>query len=95
MSQLMDEKLTRDPGGRLALWLFYGFCVYSVWAMARYFWVVSNVQPSVGNSVNGEMGSTTGMWLGALCGFMVLGGVCALLGALAWYTRPNKPRRQD
>lgn len=86
MSQLMDVKPSRDPGGRLALWLFYGFCLYSVWAMVRYFWVVSAVDPGGA----GELGSSSGIWLGALWGFLVLGGICALLGVLAWYTRPRQ-----
>ncbi|MBJ3814729.1 hypothetical protein F9C28_07290 [Shimwellia pseudoproteus] len=90
MSQVMDEKPTRDPGGRLALWLFYGFCLYSVWAMGRYFWVVGGTDPATSGAGASELNSATGIWLGALCGFMVLGGVCALLGALVWYTRPRR-----
>ncbi|WP_058911218.1 cell division protein DrpB [Entomohabitans teleogrylli] len=87
----MDEKISRNPGGRLALWLFYGFCVWSLWVMARYFWVVSSIDSSVG----GDMGSTSGKWLGALLGFMVLGSVGALLGWLAWYTRPRGGPQQE
>ncbi len=80
MSEVMDAKPTRTPGGKLALWLFYGFCLYTFWAMLRYFWVVSDV-------TGGEMASLGGKLLGALMGFLVLGTVAALLGGLAWYTR--------
>ncbi|OAT26818.1 hypothetical protein M976_02593 [Buttiauxella ferragutiae ATCC 51602] len=51
-----------------------------VWAVLRYFWVVSNV-------TSGDMGSMAGKLLGALMGLLVLGAVAALLGGLAWYTR--------
>jgi hypothetical protein len=76
----MDAKPTRTPGGKLALWLFYGFCLYTVWSVLRYFWVVSDV-------TDGDMGSLGGKLLGALMGLLVLGSVAGLLGWLAWYTR--------
>ncbi|MGL4719498.1 MAG: cell division protein DrpB, partial [Kluyvera intermedia] len=34
----MEERMNRSPGGRLALWVFYAFCGYFVWAMVRYIW---------------------------------------------------------
>jgi len=34
------------------------------------------------------MASASGRWLGALLGAAVLGAIGALLGAIAWYTRP-------
>ena len=42
-----------------------------------------------GATIDGELGSTAGKWIGALLGFLVLGIVGAILGAIAWYTRPN------
>jgi|GEM_PF-330746 len=86
----MDEKMYRSPGGKLALWLFYAFCGYFAWAMVRYFWVVSHVQSIPGATVDGDWGTMTGKWLGALLGFLVLSTVTLLLGALAWYTRPRQ-----
>lgn len=80
MSEVMDAKPTRTPGGKLALWLFYGFCLYTVWSVLKYFWVISNV-------TDGDMGSLGGKLLGALMGLLVLGSVAAVLGGLAWYTR--------
>lgn len=80
MSEVMDAKPTRTPGGKLALWLFYGFCLYTVWSVLKYFWVISNV-------TDGDMGSLAGKLLGALMGLLVLGSVAAVLGGLAWYTR--------
>jgi hypothetical protein len=82
MSNVKDKKPVRTPGGKIALWLFYGFCLYIVWAMVRYFWVVSSV-------TGGEMGSLGGKLLGALMGLLVLGSVAAVLGWIAWYTRPR------
>jgi hypothetical protein len=82
MSKIKEAQPTRTPGGKIALWLFYGFCLYIVWAMARYFWVVSSV-------TGGELGSFGGKLLGALAGLAVLGTVAAVLGWVAWYTRPQ------
>lgn len=76
MSNVKDAKPTRTPGGKIALWLFYGFCLYIVWAMVRYFWVVRDVSGSFG-----------GKLLGALLGLLVLGSVAAVLGWVAWFTR--------
>lgn len=78
----MDAKPTRSPGGKIALWLFYAFCLYIVWAMVRYFWVVSGV-------TSGDLGTFGGKLLGALMGLLVLGSVAAVLGWVAWYTRPR------
>jgi hypothetical protein len=83
------ERVTRGPGGTLALWLFYAFCGYVVWAMLRYIWVVSQIDPVPGATLDGELGSTTGKWLGALLGFLVLSVVGIILGGIAWYTRPR------
>ncbi|WP_146050917.1 cell division protein DrpB [Citrobacter amalonaticus] len=85
----MEEKATRSLGGKLALWVFYAFCGYFVWAMVRYAWVVSflNAVPVAG--FESDLGSTAGKWLGALLGFMVLGVVGVMLGGIAWYTRPR------
>ncbi|STW06161.1 putative outer membrane protein N precursor [Klebsiella grimontii] len=39
----MEDKAKRSPGGKLALWAFYAFCGYFLWAMARYWWVVGQI----------------------------------------------------
>ena len=85
----MERKYERSLGGKLALWVFYAFCGYFVWAMARYLWVISKVNSLPGPLVDGDLGSTSGKWLGALIGFLVLGAVGAILGSIAWYTRPR------
>ena len=85
----MEDKAKRSPGGKLALWAFYAFCGYFLWAMARYWWVVGKIESVPGATLDGELGSTAGKWIGALLGFLVLGIVGTLLGAIAWYTRPN------
>ncbi|WP_455428308.1 cell division protein DrpB [Dryocola sp. LX212] len=79
----MDAKPTRSPGGKLALWLFYAYCLYIVWTMVKYFWVVSSV-------TEGDMGSFAGKLMGALMGLLVLGSVAAVLGWVVWYTRPRQ-----
>lgn len=91
----MEERIERGPGGKLALWVFYAFCCYFVWAMAHYVWVISEVQSIPGATIDGEMGSTTGKWIGALLGFLVLGIVGALLGGIAWYTRPRNLQQEE
>lgn len=84
-----ETRATRGPGGKLALWVFYAFCGYFVWAMLRYVWVVSQIDPIPGATLDTELGSTAGKWLGALLGFIVLSVVGALLGGIAWFTRPR------
>ena len=39
-----------------------------------------------------DLGSTAGKWLGALVGFLFMALVGALLGGIAWYTRPRPVR---
>lgn len=85
----MNQKYDRSLGGKLALWVFWAFCGYFLWAMARYVWVISKVSSISGALVEGDVGSTTGKWLGALLGFLVLGTVGLILGGIAWYTRPR------
>lgn len=86
----MEETMTRGPGGKLALWVFYAFCGYFIWAMVRYFWVISEVETIPGATLDGEIASTSGKFLCALLGFIVLGIVGAILGGIAWYTRPRQ-----
>lgn len=85
----MNQKYDRSLGGKLALWVFWAFCGYFLWAMVRYVWVISKVSSISGSLVEGDVGSTTGKWLGALLGFLVLGTVGLILGGIAWYTRPR------
>lgn len=87
---MLDERASRGPGGMLALWVFYAFCGYFIWAMLRYVWVVSQIDPIPGAMPEGELGSTMGKWLGALFGFLMLSVVGAILGGIAWYTRPRR-----
>jgi hypothetical protein len=89
----MEQNIDRSLGGKLALWLFYAFCGYFMWAMVRYVWVVSNISAVSGSVVEGDLGSTSGKWLGALLGFLVLGAVGLILGGIAWYTRPRTDRQ--
>jgi len=85
----MEQKHDRSLGGKLALWVFYAFCGYFIWAMARYLWIVSKVTSVPGPLIEGDLGSTSGKWLSALFGFLLLSAVGAILGAIAWYTRPR------
>ncbi|HED1421474.1 TPA: hypothetical protein R4S64_003525 [Kluyvera georgiana] len=91
----MEERMDRGPGGKLALWVFYAFCGYFVWAMGHYIWVISDVQTIPGATIDGEIGSTSGKWLGALLGFLVLSVVGGLLGGIAWYTCPRQAAREE
>ena len=78
----MEGKVQRSWGGKLALWAFYAFCCYFIWMMARFLWVVSDIQT--------PPGAESGQWISALLGAVVLGSVGVLLGAIAWYTRPRE-----
>ncbi len=91
-STKMEERLSRSPGGKLALWAFYTWCGYFVWAMARYIWVMSRIPDAPVSGFESDLGSTAGKWLGALVGFLFMALVRALLGSIAWYTRPRPAR---
>ncbi|VEA16771.1 membrane protein [Salmonella enterica subsp. enterica] len=39
-----EDNATRSMGGKLALWVFYTFCGYFIWAMARCVWLMSAIQ---------------------------------------------------
>lgn len=85
----MEDKPLRSPGGKLALWLFYGWCGYFIWAMVRYFWVVSAIQVTPGVTLDGDMGTLSGKLMGALAGSLVFVVVGSILAGIAWYTRPR------
>lgn len=91
----MKENTTRSLGGKLALWVFYAFCAYFVWAMIRYAWVINHIQSIPVAGFDNELVSTSGKWMGALLGFLVLGVVGLILGGIAWYTRPRRPWREE
>lgn len=85
----MEERSQRSPGGKLALWAFYAFCGYFIWVMARYLWVISDIQAPPGATSEWSMTTTSGKWLGALLGAAVMSAIGSVLGAVAWYTRPR------
>ena len=60
-----------------------------------YLWVISDVQSIPGATIDGEIGSSMGKWIGALLGFLVLSIVGALLGGIAWYTRPRRLEQEE
>lgn len=84
----MEQKAQRSLGGKLALWVFYAYFLYAIWLILRYCWVVSAIEALPGAAADWSMASASGRWLGALLGAAVLGAIGALLGAIAWYTRP-------
>ncbi|EHV3523923.1 hypothetical protein K0N23_001598 [Salmonella enterica] len=83
-----EDNSTRSMGGKLALWVFYTFCGYFIWAMARCVWLMSAIQTEPVLGPISTPGSTTEKWLNALS----LGVVWLILGSIAWYTRPRKNR---
>ncbi|MTH48047.1 cell division protein DrpB [Intestinirhabdus alba] len=90
----MEEKASRSMGGKLALWVFYAFCGYFLWAMARYVLAISRGETE-GVQVSGlavEFGANVGIWPDALLDFLVSGLVGLILGGIAWYTRPRGER---
>ena len=47
-----------SSGGKLALWAFYTWCGYFVWAMARYIWVMSRIPDAPVSGFESDLGST-------------------------------------
>ncbi|MCV3255425.1 cell division protein DrpB, partial [Escherichia albertii] len=60
--------------------------------MARYVWVMSRIPDAPVSGFESDLGSTAGKLLGALVGFLFMALVGALLGGIAWYTRPRPVR---
>lgn len=87
---IMDDKAVRSLGGKLALWVFWIFCVYFVWSVLNDIWPVSQTNLPAGFNT-GTVGTATGSWLNSIFGVLVLAVVGAILGAIAWYTRPQDP----
>ncbi|WP_342324713.1 cell division protein DrpB [Kosakonia sp. BYX6] len=85
----MEDRAVRSMGGKLALWVFWIFCVYFCWTLLNDIWLASQINVPSGFA-NGAV-STAGNWLNTVSGIIVLGVVGAILGAIAWYTRPRDP----
>lgn len=75
-----EDNATRSMGGKLALWVFYTFCGYFIWAMARCIWLMSAIQTEPVLGPTSAPGSATEKWLNALS----LGVVWLILGSIAW-----------
>lgn len=54
-----EDNATRSMGGKLALWVFYTFCGYFIWAMARCVWLMSAIQTEPVLGPISTPGSTT------------------------------------
>lgn len=61
-----EDNATRSMGGKLALWVFYTFCGYFIWAMARCVWLMSAIQTEPVLGPISTPGSATEKWLNAL-----------------------------
>ncbi len=86
----MEDNGQRSLGGKLALWVFWIFCTYFIWSVLNDVWPVSQASSPAGfNSGAGR--SVAGGWLTTLFGVVVLAIVGTILGAIAWYTRPQQP----
>ncbi|WP_222118989.1 cell division protein DrpB [Raoultella ornithinolytica] len=75
------------------MWVFYAFCGYFLWAMARYWWVVGKIE-----SV--PVRQLTAIWdRRQVSGLALCSGSCAergwrYSGGDSWYTRPD-PRMHE
>ncbi|MQH60614.1 hypothetical protein EI053_36460, partial [Escherichia coli] len=58
----------------------------------RYIWVMSRIPDAPVSGFESDLGSPAGKWIGALVGFLFMALVGALLGSIAWYTRPRPAR---
>lgn len=83
----MEERFFRSFGGKLVLWVFYIWCGYFVWVMARYIWVMSRIFDVFVSGFESDLGFIAGKWLGVLVGFLFMVLVGVLLGSIVWYIR--------
>ncbi|MDH6940533.1 cell division protein DrpB [Escherichia coli] len=76
----------------MANWLC-GLSIHGVAISSGQWRVTSGGEPDAPVSgFESDLGSTAGKWLGALVGFLFMALVGALLGCIAWYTRPRPAR---
>lgn len=81
----MEDKAKRSLGGKLALWVFWIFCVWFIWSLLDDIWLPG---PPAG-SASGVRGAISADGFNSVSSVLVLGVVGAILGAIAWYTRPR------
>ncbi|WLI77555.1 cell division protein DrpB [Kosakonia sp. H02] len=83
----MEDSAARSAGGKLALWVFWIYCLYFCWTVLNDLWLASQAKVPSGFG-NGAVNSV-GSWLNTISGIVALSAVGAILGAIAWYTRPR------
>ncbi|MDV2865110.1 cell division protein DrpB [Phytobacter ursingii] len=80
------EKKIRSPGGKLALWAFWLFCLHFIWSLAQIAWTVNR---TAAISAGGLFDAEPGRWILAFLSLLTFGTVGLILGWIAWYTRPR------
>ena len=80
------EKKIRGPGGKLALWAFWLFCLHFIWSLAQIVWTANR---SAAIPAGVLFDAEPGQWILALLSLLTFGTVGLILGGIAWYTRPR------
>ncbi|MDY0887223.1 cell division protein DrpB [Kosakonia sp. CFBP8986] len=83
----MDDFAVRSAGGKLALWVFWIFCLYFGWSLASNLWLAGPADIVSGFASGAARSVESG--LNTVSGIVALSAVGAILGAIAWYTRPR------
>ncbi len=86
----MKIKRVRGPGGKLALWAFWLFCLYFLWNVVQILWTISRTAAPSAGSLHETGMAEPAQWLLALLSLLTFGAVGLMLAGIAWYTRPRE-----
>lgn len=86
----MKRQNVRGPGGKLALWAFWLFCLYFFWNLVQTLWTISRTTLSPVGLLHEAGTAEPAQWLLALLSLLAFGAEGLMLGGIAWYTRPRE-----
>lgn len=86
----MKRQNVRGPGGKLALWAFWLFCLYFLWNLVQTLWMISRTTLPPAGLLPETGADESAQWLLALLSLLTFGAVGLMLGGIAWYTRPRE-----
>lgn len=84
--------LDRSSGGKLALWVFWSFCLWFICFVIQCIWRVSQPNSTAVIFFPDSGASAIVEWLWLILSLLTACIVGVILGMIAWYTRPPRPK---
>lgn len=83
-----DNEVDRSPGGKLALWVFWLFCLWFISFVIQCLWMIGQPEAATVIFFADPGASAIVEWLWAALRILTACIVGVILGTIAWYTRP-------